>query len=597
MKRDPRSGKRRNRPAFCPRLECLEDRTQPGSLLTAGLDLSGLGAEFDPNALPATNSQTESLPIIQRPDNTNGTTAELSVAVVVGAPPSGTASSGTVSTSSLTLSPGTPMDLSGASQAAGHVAAVSGSPATVPPSAVAPVQAAGVVPPNVANAGGMAVGQAVGSVGGVNPAVATAPLQPLTNVHTHTYQISNLGDGSGGGRTQNWLTYLGGPGNDSVQAVVYSGGNLYMTGYMGDAADPTAVDLFIARMDTGGATATVVTQNMGSMTRAIGYGIDVDGSGNVYVGGSVDAGMAGTNLVVEKFDSSLAPVWSVTSPDPSAVKSVKLDASGTNLFYTGEDGTGTYGHDLLVGKLTGLGNATPTTVYSSIFAIDTDTGPGPSDGNAVGVDPISGQADIVGLVIANSGADARSMIGQVSSDGSSYNAFIIWHSVGLTNQSNGIYVDSAGNIYQAGSYKPAPGNPGDQTDNLLIAARTRTGDAIFGWYYYATAADFNSYGSAIVVQNGTPYYAGTDTAGTTYPGQKEFYIFKFANDGSSIINAEGLANNADGDDYGYGLTLDNFQRAIVVGKTASHMLPTTAGAYQGTFQGGTTDGYAGSYTV
>ena len=596
MKRDPRSGKRTNRLGFRPRVEYLEDRMQPGSLFTTGLDLSGLGASFDQNPLTATNSQTESLPIIQRPDNINGTTADQSAGVVVAAP-SGTSNAGAVSTSSLTLSPNAPVDFSGASQAAGHMAPVSAGAANVPPSAVAPVQAAGNVPQNIANAGGMGVGQAVGYAGGVNPAVATVALQPLSGVQTHTYQVGSLNNGNGGGRTQNALTYVGGPGNDSVQSVVYNGGSVYMTGYMGDASDNTAVDLFIAKLDSGLSTGTVVTQNMGPMTRAAGYGIDVDPSGNVYVGGSVNPAMGGSNLLVEKFDTNLNPVWSVTSSDPTTVKSVKLDAAANNLFYTGESGTGTYGHDLLVGKLTDLGNVTPSTVYSSVFAVTSNSGPGPSEGNAVGVDPISGVADIVGVVRAGATMnDSRPMIGQVDATGSNYNLFVAWACVGPTSQGNGIYVDASGNIYQAGSYKPAA-PPGNTTDNLLIAELSRTGTVIFGWYYYATAGDFSAYGSAIVVQNGTPYYVGTDTAGTTYPGQKEFFVFKFANDGSSIINAEGLANNADGDDYGYGLALDQFQRAIVVGKTASTMLPTTAGAYQATFQGGTTDGYAGNYTV
>ena len=97
---------------------------------------------------------------------------------------------------------------------------------------------------------------------------------------------------TGGGLT--WNTFLGGSGSDRATGIDTDGsGNVYVTGYSsstwGNPLRPFNVgnDALAAKMDTGGNL--VWNTFLGGNGQDYGYGIDVDGSGNVYVTGSGNA--------------------------------------------------------------------------------------------------------------------------------------------------------------------------------------------------------------------------------------------------------------------------------------------------------------------
>lgn len=119
---------------------------------------------------------------------------------------------------------------------------------------------------------------------------------------------------SGGGRA--WLTQFGSTADDYARAVAVDGsGNSYVTGYtLGDIAGPVGglTDAFLVKFDAGGKQ--VWARQFGSTKGDWGYGVAVDGSGDVYVTGSTAGDFAGPNqggndVYLTKYDSDGNALW------------------------------------------------------------------------------------------------------------------------------------------------------------------------------------------------------------------------------------------------------------------------------------------------
>ncbi|MEO5360071.1 MAG: SBBP repeat-containing protein [Nitrospirota bacterium] len=120
-----------------------------------------------------------------------------------------------------------------------------------------------------------------------------------------------------------WNTFLGGAGTDVGYSIaVDTSGNVYVGGYS-DATWGAPVsaytagnDTFAAKLDSAGALTW--STFLGGAGTDVGYGIAVDTSGNVYVGGYSDATWGtpvsaytgGTDALAAKLDSAGALTWS-----------------------------------------------------------------------------------------------------------------------------------------------------------------------------------------------------------------------------------------------------------------------------------------------
>jgi len=145
-----------------------------------------------------------------------------------------------------------------------------------------------------------------------------------------------------------WNTFLGGGGTDEGRAIAVDGsGNVYVAGdsyatWKG-ASDPlractTATDVFAAKLNTSGAL--LWNTFLGGSGSDHGYGIAVDGSGNVYVAGDSEATWG-------------APLRAYTASVSDAF-AARLNGSGTLLWNTFLGGSSTeYGRAIAV---TGIGN-------------------------------------------------------------------------------------------------------------------------------------------------------------------------------------------------------------------------------------------------
>jgi len=158
-----------------------------------------------------------------------------------------------------------------------------------------------------------------------------------------------------------WAKAMGGTNGDYGYEIAVDGaGNVYTTGYFQDTADfdPGAgtfnltpggsANIFVSKLDAGGDF--VWAKTMGGAGNSLGYGIAVDGAGNVYTTGAFedtadfDPGAGTFNLTpagssgifVSKLDVNGDFVWAkaMGGTDYDAGKSVAVDGAG-NVYTTG----------------------------------------------------------------------------------------------------------------------------------------------------------------------------------------------------------------------------------------------------------------------
>ena len=149
-----------------------------------------------------------------------------------------------------------------------------------------------------------------------------------------------------------WQKTIGGTGTEYGYGVsVDSTGNVYVTGYT-TSAGAGLNDLFIAKLDSLGEVTWQKT--IGGTGNEYGYGVSVDGSGNVYVAGRTDsAGAGGADLFLAKLDSLGEVTWQKTIGGTGTEYGygVSVDSTG-NVYVTGyTSSAGAGGDDIFLAAL------------------------------------------------------------------------------------------------------------------------------------------------------------------------------------------------------------------------------------------------------
>ncbi len=145
--------------------------------------------------------------------------------------------------------------------------------------------------------------------------------------------------------TQLWLRQLGTTANDfSYKVAVDGSGNAYVTGYTQGNLDVNInagnYDMFLTKYDDAGTKQW--TKLLGTTADDTGYGVAVDGSGNVYVTGSTGGGLDGNtsagndDIFLVKYNDTGTKQWTqqlgTTTDDVGA--GVAVDGTG-NIYITG----------------------------------------------------------------------------------------------------------------------------------------------------------------------------------------------------------------------------------------------------------------------
>ena len=131
-------------------------------------------------------------------------------------------------------------------------------------------------------------------------------------------------------------------------------------------------------------------------------------------------------------------------------------------------------------------------------------------------------------------------------------------------------------------------------------SRPLTIDPVLTYGTYLGGTSFDLGNGVAVDASGAAYVTGTTassnfpaTAGafqTTFAGNQDAFVTKVAPDGHSFVYSTYLGGN--GIDVGNDVAVDSGGAAFVTGSTTSPDLPTTAGAFQTVYGGGTSDGFA-----
>ena len=130
---------------------------------------------------------------------------------------------------------------------------------------------------------------------------------------------------------------------DGADIAVSDGGYIYITGDTdGDVGGPNQgdTDAFIVKRDSGGTMQWA--RQIGTSEADFGYGIAVDGSGNIYITGSTrgDLGapnQGGRDAFIVKYSSGGTVRWTrqIGSAESERASGIAVDASG-NVYITGE---------------------------------------------------------------------------------------------------------------------------------------------------------------------------------------------------------------------------------------------------------------------
>jgi hypothetical protein len=381
-----------------------------------------------------------------------------------------------------------------------------------------------------------------------------------------------------------WSTFLGGSDQEEPQALALdSQGSSYIVDFTWsadypvtpgayDVSDNSSFDVTVTKLSSGGALvySTYLGGNSGTESDGVDWaqGIAVDGAGNAYVKGTTDAP-----------DFPTTPgAYNRTIADGQHMTFVtKLNASGSALVYS-----------------TFLGTATDTT--SGAIAVDAGGSAYVTAGTFGPVPTTPGAYDET----FNGGADVYLTKLDPAGSALEYSTYI--GGAGSGDRTFGIAVDAGENAhitgtttsidFSAGLYPTTPGAY-DTTlasaghPDLFVTKMNAAGNGLIYSTYLGGASDdtpgdiaLDAAGNTFVTGNGSHDYPTTPGAySTTYLGGT--FVTALNTSGTALVYSTFLGGRgADG------IELDERGNAYVAGAVFDGSLPTTSGAYDETYNGG-----------
>jgi hypothetical protein len=385
-----------------------------------------------------------------------------------------------------------------------------------------------------------------------------------------------------------YSTYLGGSGDEEGDSIaVDDSGNAYVTGFTYSTNFPTTpgafqttygggTDVFVTKLNPTG-SGLVYSTYLGGNDYEEGLGIAVDATGNAYVTGDT----ASTNFPTTPgaFQTALGGGFDAFV--------TKLDPTGSMLLYSTHLGGsgGAQGFGIAVDA---AGNAYVTGVtYGFDFpttggAFDTSFNGGSSDAFVAKLDP-TGSTLLYSTYLGGSGDEA----------------FVF----------GSIAVDAAGNAYvtsvtSSTNFPTTPGayhtTFGGGFGDAFVTKLNPLGSAlVYSTYLSGSDLDVGT-GIALDTLPNPNAYVGGFSSSTDFPttsnafqttfgggGGFDVFVTKLNPTGSALVYSTYLGGS--GGDYGGPIALDTLPNpnAYVVGTTRSTDFPTTPGAFQPAFGGGT----------
>jgi len=374
-----------------------------------------------------------------------------------------------------------------------------------------------------------------------------------------------------------YATYLGGGNGDHSYGIVLDGsGNAYVTGYTYSTDFPVTAgviqdtfaggswDAYVTKLNAAGDNLDYSTFLGGSYNDA-GYGIDVDGSGNVTITGRT-----------ESSDFPVTPTaFDTTYHGGGDALVAQLNATASSLVYC-----------------TFLGGY--SSEYGRSVVLD-DSGNAYLSGRTESPDfPVTAASFDTSF---NGWMDAYAV--KLNSTGSNldYATFL-----GGTEQDDGfnIIIDDAGKAHVIGGTKssdfPTTTGAFDESHNggedaFLVQLSASGSDLDYG-SFLGGASDDQGYGIDLDASGkayliGHTYSTGfpvtTDAYDTTHNGSRDAFVVRFDLPGNTLDYSTFLGGTSW--EYGYGIAQDGSGNVHLSGTTNSSDFPTTAGAFDDSLDG------------
>jgi hypothetical protein len=461
-------------------------------------------------------------------------------------------------------------------------------------------------------------------------------------------------DGSGAGALGRddpssllWSTFLGGGSDDSVWGLALDGDdNSYVCGWTSSINFPTTpgaystsftnlLDAFVTKLDPTGST-LVFSTYLGGVGQEAAYAIDLDGFGNVYVAGYASAGFPVTpgafdeefNGIYDCFVTKLDPtgsslLYSTYIGGNASDVSWGLDVDGDgNAHICGQTNSASYPttpssfdptyNGFYDGFVTKLDPAGVALVYSTFLGgtvhdrgcrdIEVD-----GDGSAyvTGATRSTNFPATPGAFQTTLGAGADAYAAKFDSTGSSL-VYATYLGGAGDDEGRGIEIDGAGGAHVTGFTGsldfPVTSGSYDETANgdldAFLATFDPTGSTLdYGTYIGGTGWD---YGWDIALDgSGSAHVAGS-TSSSDFPTTEWAYdttlndstdvFLSVLDPGTNSLSYSGYLGGTGGEEA-LVMALTSTGGAVLAGVTESSDFPTTVGAFDELYNGGSEDGF------
>jgi hypothetical protein len=369
---------------------------------------------------------------------------------------------------------------------------------------------------------------------------------------------------------------LGGSATDWARAIaIDASNNAYLTGFTSSSDFPTtpgaydtsygagtAGDAYVSKLNPGtsGAASMVYSTFLGVTGGGAGTAIALDTANNAYVTGYDYPASGGTSGTAQ----SNVFVYKLATNGGALVYSVVLGGTAGDFGYgVAVDSTG-------CAYVAGITASTNFPIANGAFEVVQHPGNYP-------------------------------FVLKLGSDGIPF--WSTYLGGGGDDRAYGIALDSSQNVYVTGytystDFPTIPGSydrrRGGLTDAFVSKFSQDGVVLIYSTYLGGTAGADYGFGIA-VDSNGNPYVTGrtessdfpTTPGGfrTSYGGNGDAFVTKLATNGAALGYSTFLGDTQS--EYGYGIAVDAQGYAYATGVTASSNFPTTTGAFQRTYGGGT----------
>jgi hypothetical protein len=296
---------------------------------------------------------------------------------------------------------------------------------------------------------------------------------------------------------------FGTPFNDVGQGIARdSSANIYITGSTGGSLDGNTssgqLDIFLTKFDSTGSK--LFTRQIGTPFNDIGYAVAVDGSGNVYITGSTGGSLPGNisagqlDVFLAKFDPSgnLLFIKQFGTPFNDVGYGIAVDGSG-NVYVTGSTegilGASAFGlSDIFLAKFDSSGN--------QLFIKQLGT-----TGRDIGFGVVvssSGNVYVTGSTEGILGSSAFGLSDIFLAKFDSFGNQLFIKQLGTTgfDIGYGVAVDSTGNVYVTGSTEGILGSSAFGLSDIFLAKFNSSGNNIFIQQLGTTGIDIG-YGVAL----------------------------------------------------------------------------------------------------